>query len=72
MTENLKKIYSNGNRVFLWELLKLLLVPLITWAFMYYGSFVKLETQFNMFCEQNKEFKQEVKSHMGDRAIHKF
>lgn len=72
MTEQFKKLTENGNKKILWELLKLLLVPLITWGFIYYGSFIRLETQFNMFCENFKEFKGEVKTHMSDRQIHKY
>lgn len=59
-------------REYLWEILKIIIIPIITWAFIYYGSFVRLETQFNMLCGNFAEFKKDVKDHMNDRAIHKY
>jgi hypothetical protein len=51
-------------------MLKILLIPALTWLFLYYGAFVKLETRFDMFCASYGEFKEDVKNHMKDKDIH--
>ena len=70
MTEQLKKLTSNGTGKLLIEILRWLAIPVLTFIFIYYGAFVKLETRFDMFCSSFHEFKQDVKKHMDDKSIH--